>query len=56
MNYVSTKNKYSCDKKEKNYKKNVAPQKLMLRHSKELKAKIYVVIKENYVATIKVAK
>ena len=38
---------------EKNYK-NVATQKLMLLHNKELKAKISIVTKKDYVATIKV--
>ena len=39
---------------EKNYKKNVATQKLLLRHSKELKAETFVATKEDYVVTIKV--
>ena len=39
---------------QKNYKKNVATQKLMLRHNKELKEKTSVTTKRDYVATIKV--
>ena len=40
---------------EKNYKKNVATQKLMLRHNKELNEEISIATKEDYVETIKVA-
>ena len=54
MNSVATKTTIVVREVEKNYKKNVATQKLMLRHYKELKAKISTAIKEDYVATIKV--
>ena len=51
---IVTKTATVATKVEKNYKKNVATHKLMLRHNKELKAEVSVATKEDYVATIKV--
>ena len=63
MNSVATKTTIITTEVEKNYKKNVATQKLMLRHNKELKVDIFIVTinvveqetfiatKENYVMT-----
>ena len=54
VNSVATKTATVTIEVEKNYKKNVATQKLMLRHSKELKAEVSIATKEDYVLTIKV--
>ena len=54
MNSIAKKTAIVMTEIEKNYKKNVATQKLMLRHSKELKANTSVVTKEDYVEIIKV--
>ena len=54
MNSVATNTVTVLTEVEKNYKKNVTTQKLMLRHSRELKAEVSVATKEDYVATIKV--
>ena len=51
---VTTKTDIVETEVQKNYKKNVATQKLMLRHNKELKEKTSVTTKRDYVATIKV--
>ena len=51
VNSVETKTTIVSTEVEKNYKKNVATRKLMLRHNKEVKADISVGTKENYVAT-----
>ena len=63
MNSVATKTTIITTEVKKNYKKNVATQKLMLRHNKELKVDIFIVTinaveqetfiatKENYVMT-----
>ena len=53
MNVVMIKMTIVTTKVEKNDKKIVTTQKQMLQHNNELKADISVVIKENYVATIK---
>ena len=50
VNSVATKTSIVTTKVEKNYKKNVATHKIMLRHNEELKAKISITTKENYVA------
>ena len=42
VNSVATKTTTVIIEVEKNYKKNVATQKLMLRHSKELKAEVSI--------------
>ena len=52
---VATKTTIVVIESEDNDKKNVATQKLMLRHNNELKADISVTTKENYVTKIKVA-
>ena len=54
VNSVATKTGIVRTKVEKNYKKNVTTQKIMLRHNKELEAKPSVATKEYYVTTIKV--
>ena len=54
VNSVVTKTTTIAIEVKKNYKKNVTTQKLMLRHSKELKAEVSVATKEDYVTTIKV--
>ena len=54
MNYVATKTLIITIKVEKNYKKNVAIQKLVLRPNEKLKVEISVASKEDYVLTIKV--
>ena len=54
MNSISIKTATVLTEVEKNYKKNVVTQKLMLRHSKELKAEVFVMTKEDYVVTINV--
>ena len=53
VNFVATKKGIVVTEVEKNYKKNVTTQKLMLRRNKELKVDIFVATKEDYVATIK---
>ena len=54
VNSIATKTTSVMTEVEKNYKKNVTTQKLMLRHSKELKVEVFVVRKEDYVAIINV--
>ena len=54
VNSVVTKTAIVVIKFEKNYKKNVVTQKLMLQYNKELKAEISIATKEDYIATIKV--
>ena len=49
MNFVVTKTATIATEVKKNHKK------LMLRHNKENKVEIYVVTKEDYVTTIKIA-
>ena len=51
VNSIATKTSIVTTKVEKNYKKNVATHKIMLRHNEELKAKISITTKENYVTT-----
>ena len=55
MNYVATKTFIIAIKVKRNYKKNVATKKLMLRHNEELKVDISVMTKEDYIVTIKAA-
>ena len=55
MIVVATKTTIVVIESEDNDKKNVATQKLMLRHNNELKADISVTTKENYVTKIKAA-
>ena len=50
MNSITTKTVTVVTKVEKNYKK------LMLRHSKENKAKIFIAAIKDYVTTIKIAR
>ena len=54
MNSVAEKTTIIAIEVEKNYKKNVVTQKLMLRHNKDLKVEIYVATEEDYVVTIKI--
>ena len=49
VNSVVTKTSIVTTIVEKNYKKNVATQKLMLRHNEEMKTKISIVIEKFYV-------
>ena len=53
MNVVATRTTIVATESGENEKKNVATQKLMLRHNNELKANISVVTKGDYVVTIK---